>query len=51
LTKRKKVLFQGKVSAKKVPSWGELSVKNVYYNAVQNLPELLDYLPDPHGKE
>jgi hypothetical protein len=45
------VLLQKNVSAKKVPSWPELSVKNCYHNAVQGLPELLNYLPDPHGKE
>ena len=51
LTKKKKVLIQEKVSAKKVPSWPELSVKNCYHEAVESLPGLLDYLPDPHGKE
>ena len=48
---RKKVLLQKNVSSKKVPSWPELSVKNCYATVIQNCPEALDYLPDPHGKE
>ena len=48
---RKKVLLQKDVPAKKIPSWGELSVKNCYENVIQNVPQALDYLPDPHGKE
>ena len=48
---RKKVLLLKNVSSKKVPSWPELSVKNCYSTVIQNCPEALDYLPDPHGKE
>ena len=48
---RKKVLLQKDVPAKKIPSWIELSVKNCYDTVIQNVPEALDYLPDPHGKE
>ena len=51
LYKRKKVLLQKDTPAKKVPMWPELSVKNCYPTVVKNNPEVLDYLPDLHGKE
>ena len=51
LTKKKKVLKLEDVSARIVPSWPELSVKNCYHTVVKNRPEVLEYLPDPHGKE
>ena len=51
LHKRKKVLLQKNVPAKKIPSWPELSVKNCYANVIESCPEALEYLPDPHGKE
>ena len=34
-----------------IPSWGELGVKNIYPIVIENVPEILQYLPDPHGKE
>ena len=51
LHKRKKVLLQKDVPAKKIPGWPELSVKNCYSTVIQNCPEALEYLPDPFGKE
>jgi hypothetical protein len=51
LYKRKKVLLQKNVPAKKVPAWPELSVKQCYGIIAANCPEALDYLPDLHGKE
>ena len=50
-SKRKKILDLKDCSAKITPSWPELSVKNCYHNVVKNCPEVLEYLPDPHGKE
>jgi hypothetical protein len=51
LSKRKKVLLLKDVSAKKTPSWPELSVKQTYDRVTKNCPQVLEYLPDPHGKE
>ena len=51
LTKKKKVLKLEDCSARIVPSWSELSVKNCYPTVVKNRPEVLEYLPDPYGKE
>ena len=51
LTKRKKVLLLKDVSAKKTPSWPELSVKQCYHAVTANCPEVLEYLPDLDGKE
>ena len=51
LSKRKKVLELKDCSAKITPNWPELSVKNCYPTVVKNCPEVLEYLPDPHGKE
>ena len=48
---KKKVLHQKDVPAKIVPMWPELSVKRCYQDAMEALPDLKDYLPDPHGKE
>ena len=45
------MLYLKDVSAKKTPSWPELSVKNCYRTVTKNCPAVLDYLPDPHGKE
>ena len=51
LSNRKKHLLLQNCSAKKVPSWPELSVKNCYQQVIQQYPAVLEYLPDPHGKE
>ena len=51
LSKRKKVLKLKNVSAKKVPSWPELSVKATYDRVTKNCPKVLEYLPTPFGKE
>ena len=48
--KRKKVLHQKNVPAKKIPGWPELGVKNCWGMIEQHCPEVLEYLPDPHGK-
>ena len=51
LSKRKKVLLLKDVSAKKVPSWPELSVKQCYHLVIKNCPEVVAYMPSPSGKE
>jgi hypothetical protein len=48
---KKKVLKQKDVPARVVPQWNELSVKECYPKAVETLPGLIDYLPDPWGKD
>ena len=32
------------------PSWKELDIKVVYHSITQQCPDILDYLPDPYGK-
>ena len=34
-----------------MPCWPELSVKETYHLAIEQIPEVREYLPDPHGKE
>ena len=51
LSRKKKVLLLKDCSAKKTPSWPQLSVKNCYHVVTKNCPAVLDYLPDPHGLE
>ena len=51
LHKRKKVLLQKNVPAKKIPGWPELSVKRCYSIVTNNCPEAQQFLPDPHGLE
>ena len=36
---------------KLVPKWPELSVKRCYQNVIECCPDVLRYLPDPHGME
>ena len=48
---RKKFLYLKNVTAKKMPSWPELAVKNCYGLIMENCPQARLYLPDPHGKE
>ena len=51
LSKKKKVLKVCETNPRQIPSWPELGVKHIYPIVVENVPEILDYLPDPHGKE
>ena len=51
LSKKKKVLKICETNPRPIPSWGELGVKNIYPIVIENVPEILQYLPDPHGKE
>ena len=51
LAKRKKVLLLKDVSAKRTPSWPELSVKNCYHTVITNCPHVKEYLPTLSGKE
>ena len=48
---RKKVLRQKDTPARIVPQWNELSVKECYPKAIETLPGLRDYLPEPYGKD
>ena len=50
LSNQKKVLLQKNVPTRTVPQWPQLGVKYVYPQAVVELPELAEYLPDPVGK-
>ena len=45
------MLKQKDVPSRIVPGWNELSVKECYPKAVATLPGLIDYLPDPWGKD
>ena len=47
---KKKAVKQSLVPARKVPNWPELSVKNLYREAIL-LANVADYLPDPTGTE
>jgi hypothetical protein len=47
---RKKALLQKDVPARHVPHWDELAVKIIHPQVLAQLPELVDYLPDPQGK-
>ena len=49
--KTKKWLHRDDVSNKLVPTWPELSVKRCYQNVIECCPDVLRYLPDPHGHE
>ena len=51
MTGEKKVLFAKDVPARVVPHFPELATKICYPKAIEALPELKDYLPDPWGKE
>ena len=51
LARKKKHLMRENVCQKLVPSWPELSVKRCYHNVIECCPDVLDYLPDPHGAE
>ena len=44
---KKKCLLQRDVPSRTVPSWPELSVKNVYPQVREQCPEIMAYLPDP----
>ena len=44
---KKKVLHQSNVTARKVPSWPELSLKRCYTTVTQCCPEIMNYLPNP----
>jgi hypothetical protein len=50
LAGRKKTLMQKDVPARHVPQWDELAVKVMYPTVINQLPEIIDYLPDPQGK-
>ena len=50
LYERKKRLNQKDVPNRKIPNWPELGVKNCWNMITENCPEVLEYLPDPHGK-
>ena len=51
LTGKKKVLLAKDVPSRVVPHFPELSVKECYHKAIEQLPGLEDYLPDPWGKD
>ena len=51
LTGEKQVLLAKNVPSRIVPHFSELSVKECYPKAIDALPELKHYLPDPWGKE
>ena len=51
LARKKKHLLRSDCCQKLVPSWPELSVKRCYHNVIECCPDVLDYLPDPHGAE
>ena len=46
LYEKKKVLLLSDVSAKKVPSWPELSLKRCFALVTDSCPEILNYLPE-----
>ena len=48
---KKKFLYQKDISVREVPHWNELSVKACYPKAIQALPGIKEYLPDPWGKD
>ena len=50
LSGKKRVVKQANVPARSDPNWPEITVKNVYQQALQ-LPNPQDYLPDPTGSE
>ena len=44
-------MYQKDVPSRQVPHWPELSLKECYPKAIQHLPKLAEYLPDPWGKD
>ena len=51
LTGKKKVLLAKNVPSRVIPQFPELALKLCYYKAMEALPDLADYLPDPWGKD
>lgn len=49
LAGKKKVLMQNQCKGRDVPNWPELAVKLIYPMAMEQLPEVHDYMPDPVG--
>ena len=48
---KKKHLHNDQVSSRVIPTKiKELDVKACYWKIVEDLPEVLEYLPDPYGK-
>ena len=37
--------------ARKIPHWPQLAVKLIYPQVTKMVPDILDYLPDLHGKD
>ena len=51
LTGEKRVLLAKNVPSRVVPHFPELALKVCYPKAIEALPDLKHYLPDPYGKE
>lgn len=42
----KKCLLQKDVKRREVPHWPQLQIKDIYLEALEKFPELVDYMPD-----
>ena len=51
MTGKKKFLYSKNVPSRIVPHFPELAIKECYPKAIEALPDLVHYLPDPWGKD